>query len=69
MSQGRSKGLGFVEFTNRADAKQALANSDGAWLDNRQIKVEFSGQKPEMGGPMSGTPGEADTIFCGNLGF
>ena len=22
-----------------------------------------------MGGPTSGAPGEADTVFCGNLGF
>lgn len=69
MSGGRSKGLGFVEFENHADAKKALAESDGAWLDNRQIKCEFSGQKPQMGGPTSGQPGESDTIFCGNLGF
>merc|ERR1712060_934496 len=45
-SQGYSKGIGFVEFENHADAK-----------------------KPTMGGPTSGAPGEADTIFCGNLGF
>ena len=54
MSQGRSKGIGFVEFAKRADAKKALAESNGCWLDNRQISVEFSGQKPEMGGPTSG---------------
>ena len=69
MSQGRSKGIGFVEFENRADAKKAMAESNGAWLDNRQISVEFSGQKPQMGGPTSGVAGESDTVFCGNLGF
>lgn len=46
-----------------------MDESNGAWLDGRQINVEFSGQKPQMGGPTSGTAGEADTIFCGNLGF
>lgn len=69
MSQGRSKGIGFVEFAKRADAKKALAESNGFWLDGRQISCEFSGQKPQMGGPTSGTAGEADTVFCGNLGF
>ena len=43
MSQGRSKGIGFVEFTNKADAQKALDESNGFWLDNRQIQVEFSG--------------------------
>lgn len=38
-------------------------------MDNRQINVEFSGDKPALGGPTSGAPGEADTVFCGNLGF
>ena len=69
MSQGRSKGIGFVEFAKRADAKKALAESNGFWLDGRQISCEFSGQKPQMGGPTSGAAGEADTVFCGNLGF
>jgi len=40
---GRSKGIGFVEFENFADAKKALAESNGIWLDNRQISCEFSG--------------------------
>ena len=66
---GRSKGIGFVEFEKHADAKKALAESNGFWLDNRQISCEFSGQKPTQNGPTSGAAGESDTIFCGNLGF
>merc|ERR1719469_1487489 len=69
MSGGQSKGLGFVEYTNRADAQKAMDESNGFWLDNRQISVEFSGQKPALNGPTSGAHGEADTVFCGNLGF
>ena len=68
-SMGRSKGIGFVEFENFSDAKKALNESNGFWLDNRQISVEFSGAKPALGGPTSGAPGESDTVFCGNLGF
>ena len=37
MSQGFSKGIGFVEFTNKADAAKAMNESNGFWLDNRQI--------------------------------
>jgi len=66
---GRSKGIAFVEYTNKADAAKACDATQGIWLDNRQISCEFSGQKPQMGGPTSGTAGESDTIFCGNLGF
>ena len=46
-----------------------MDESNGTWLDNRQINIEFSGAKPELGGPTSGAAGEADTVFCGNLGF
>lgn len=69
MSQGRSKGLAFVEYAQSADAAKALAASNGIELDGRQINVEYSGDKPTMGGPTSGATGESDTIFCGNLGF
>ena len=48
------KGIGFVEFSTKAEAKAAQAETDGSWLDNRQIQVEFSGNKPQMGGPTSG---------------
>ena len=40
------KGIGFVEFGTKAEAKRALKETDGSWLDNRQIQVEFSGNKP-----------------------
>lgn len=69
MSGNRSKGIGFVEFKSRAHAQKACDESQGVELDNRKISCEFSGSKPVMGGPSSGTAGESDTIFCGNLGF
>lgn len=58
-----------MEYAQSADAAKALAASNGITLDGRQINVEYSGDKPTMGGPASGQPGESDTIFCGNLGF
>ena len=48
------KGIGFVEYGTKAEAKKAQVATDGSWLDNRQINVEFSGNKPQMGGPTSG---------------
>ena len=43
MKQGKSAGIAFVEYGNPAESAKALADSNGAWLDNRQIWVEFSG--------------------------
>ena len=73
MSNGQSKGIAFVEYTNAADAAKALAESNGMDLHGRNITVEYSGTKPagdrpERGAP-SGEAGVANTIFCGNIGF
>ena len=43
MSNGQSKGIGFVEYTNGADAAKALAESNGMDLHGRNISVEYSG--------------------------
>lgn len=36
---GRSKGFGFVEMTNDAEADTAIAQGDGAELDGRKLTV------------------------------
>lgn len=54
-SYGRSKGLGFVEFAKKADAKKALAKSDGFKLDGREMSVEFSGPRKPQAGPAGGS--------------
>lgn len=36
---GRSKGFGFVEMENDAEAKVAIEQLDGAEIDGRQVKV------------------------------
>lgn len=36
---GRSKGFGFVEFANDADADAAIAKWNGAELDGRKLTV------------------------------
>jgi RNA recognition motif-containing protein len=36
---GRSRGFGFVEMSDDASARKALAELDGATVEGRQIKV------------------------------
>jgi len=36
---GRSKGFGFVEMTNDAEADTAIAQADGADMDGRKLTV------------------------------
>ena len=37
---GRSKGFGFVEFAQDADAQKAMAEMNGKDLDGRSLKVD-----------------------------
>jgi nucleolin len=71
---GRPTGIAFIEFATPAEAKKAIDNENGAEFDGRNLKVNFSGDKPaprEYGsqGANSGAAGEATTLFVGNLGF
>ena len=43
----RSKGFGFVEFVNAADAAKAKEALDGAEVDGRAIRVDFATEKQE----------------------
>ena len=42
----RSKGFGFVEFANAADAAKAKAEMDGKEVRWRAIKVDFAKEDP-----------------------
>ncbi len=46
---GRSRGFGFVEYTNVDDANKAIAELDGKELDGREIKVNMAEQKTDRG--------------------
>ena len=50
---GKSRGFGFVEMTDNAAAKKAIAELDGAMVDGRAIKVmeaKPKEDKPRQGG-------------------
>lgn len=44
---GRSKGFGFVEMENDAEAEKAIAELNGASVEGRTIVVNKSEPKPE----------------------
>ncbi|MBI5370302.1 RNA-binding protein [Candidatus Uhrbacteria bacterium] len=44
---GRSRGFGFVEFANEADAQKAISALDGSDLGGRQIVVNVARPREE----------------------
>lgn len=42
---GRSRGFGFVEFTNLEDAVKAKEALDGAEIAGRAVKVDYAEEK------------------------
>ncbi|KAJ9646575.1 nuclear localization sequence binding protein [Coniosporium apollinis] len=79
---GRSKGFGYVEFANAADAAKAKAEKNGAELDGRAMNVDFStprdnntpggfkdkaNARADKFGDRKSAP--ADTLFIGNISF
>jgi cold-inducible RNA-binding protein len=47
---GRSRGFGFVTFSDGAAAQKAMAEMNGKELDGRSIKVNEAEEKPRGGG-------------------
>lgn len=55
---GRSRGFAFVEMSNDADAKAAIAALDGKQVDGRAVRVnEAEERKPRSGGGGGGGGG------------
>lgn len=44
---GRSRGFGFVEMENDADAERAISEMDGKDLDGRMLNVREARPRPE----------------------
>jgi len=43
---GRSRGFGFVNFSNSDDAKEAVTKMDGQELEGRSVRVNFANERP-----------------------
>ncbi|WVZ67682.1 hypothetical protein U9M48_016729 [Paspalum notatum var. saurae] len=43
---GRSRGFGFVSFTNSDEAKAAVQQMDGQELEGRSVRVNFANERP-----------------------
>jgi RNA recognition motif-containing protein len=54
---GRSRGFGFVEFEDDAEADRAIAEADGKELDGRAITVSEARAKSDDASPRSGGQG------------
>ncbi len=54
---GRSRGFGFVTFTDEQDAMNAIAGMDGKQLDGRTIKVNEAQERAPGGGGGGGMGG------------
>jgi nucleolin len=44
---GKSRGFGFVTFSDAQEVTGAISNLDGADFDGRQLRVNMAGEKPE----------------------
>lgn len=54
---GRSRGFGFVDFTDGESAKSALEGMDGQELNGRNIRVSFANERTGGGGGGGGFRG------------
>lgn len=73
-SSGRSRGFGYVEFTDAATAKKAVEEMNGVEVDGRAVKVDLATQRTAnpaaRAKAFNDTPSEASaTLFVGNLPF
>ncbi len=66
---GKSKGVAFVEFADIESAQKCV--KEGGSLDGRDLKINFSNQKPAAARATATDPAAegSDTLFCGNLSF
>lgn len=50
-SSGESKGFGFIEFSNEAEARAAITGLDGREVNGQALKVNEAKPRKEAGAP------------------
>ena len=76
---GKSRGIGFCKFYEKASAVKAMKDSENLELDGRNIQIRYSnddshktggnGNQGNRGGNRSNFQGTKYSIFVGNLSF
>ena len=54
---GRSRGFGFVTYSNASDASSAIEAQNGATLDGRTLRVDLAQERSRGGGGGGGRGG------------
>ena len=54
---GRSRGFAFVTMSTEAEAQKAIAESNGAMMDGRPLRVNEAEERPNRGGGGGGFGG------------
>ncbi|KNG82352.1 hypothetical protein ANOM_010089 [Aspergillus nomiae NRRL 13137] len=77
LQSGKSRGHGFLIFSDKTDAEQAIATMNGDWLGSRAITVSWANQKPQGSSQNSESvsyesillqaPPDQTTVYIGNL--
>jgi RNA recognition motif-containing protein len=62
---GRSRGFGYIDYDNEADASNAVSSLQGLEVDGRALRVSVAEPRPER---PAKTPQE-NSVFIGNLDF
>jgi len=65
---GKSRGFGYIHFSDKDAAEQALNALNGFQVDGRDVKVDMSEPRVDKPRAMIRTPTE-NSVFIGNLGF
>lgn len=70
---GRSKGMGFVEFEKHEDAEKLITDNEELELDGRKLGISWAGDKRDKRDNFDRKDNRGDsktkTIFVGNLSF
>ena len=71
VKDGKSRGIGFVDFETRAEAEAAVEALNESELDGRNIRVKFSEESHPKNDRRETNPDAegSQTIFIGNVGF